>query len=60
MLRLPFRWDWQRLVLWMGEEGSSQGWVGDQAFDEAAADRGLDGWTSGDAVGEADNFGYCA
>ena len=60
VLSLPCRWVWQRLVLWLGEEGSSQGWVGDQAFDEAAADRGPDGWTSGDAIGEADDFGRCA
>jgi hypothetical protein len=60
VLSLPFRWVWQRLVLWLGEEGSSQGWMRDQAFDEAAADRGLDGWTSGDAVGETDDFGHCA
>jgi hypothetical protein len=34
--------------------------VRDQAFDEAAANGGLDRWTSGSAVGEADDFGYCA
>jgi hypothetical protein len=60
VLSLPFRWVWLRPVLLLGEEGPSEGWVRDQAFDIAAANGGLDGWTSGGAVGEADDFGYCA
>jgi hypothetical protein len=48
----------QSLVLLLIDEGPSQGRVRHQAFDEATANRSLDGWPSGDAVGEADDFWY--
>ena len=52
------RWVWPWLVLLLCDERPSQGRMGDQAVDEAAANRGVNGWTSSDAVGDADDFGY--
>lgn len=50
----------RRSAVLLSNEGPSQGRVRDQACDEAAANRGLDGWSSCNAVGEADDLGYCA